>query len=91
MDASEFIQLTKSVADRLTPKIADQLPEQARFIREDLDEAEWENALSNLIACLVQQQTTISAADREDLSRLMEKLGEPTEDIDRLTVESSGG
>ena len=86
MDVREFINLADAVIDRLAPEIAEG---RAQLIRESAGAGAWEVAIPELVAVLAHEHTPVTPEDRETLLRLLERLGEPTEDIDQLNVAAS--
>jgi len=86
MDSTEFNQLTRMVIGRLLPKVSGE--REAAFILRSAQAGEPGVALTELAAILVEDQTSVTEADRDDLRRLLADLGEPVSDADRLNVYS---
>ena len=86
MDSTEFNQLTRMVIGRLLPKVSGE--REAAFILRSAPAGEPGVALTELAAILVEDQTSVTEADRDDLRRLLADLGEPVSDADRLNVYS---
>lgn len=86
MGVREFMDLADAVIDRLAPEIAEG---RARSIRRSAGAGSWGVAISELVAVLAHEHTPVTPEDREALLRLLERLGEPVEDIDQLNVAAS--
>lgn len=84
METQEIIDLATSLTDHYVPLVDAQ---QAELIRMDMSVGEWENAVSNLTACLAKQQIPVSEQDSADLRRLHEALDSPFDFVDQLIVQ----
>ena len=85
MDRQETRAATKDLIDRLAHQVPDK--GEADFVRRSAWAGEPALALMELTAILADEQTPVTAEDREALRRLLVNLGESTEDVDRLHVD----
>jgi len=83
MDYAEFSELThRTMADLL-----DRIPAKYREGFEGLLIAgELRTVVTDLVTTLVDDRVRVTAEERDDVRRLLEDLGEPTDNLARLNV-----
>lgn len=85
MEMPEFIELTRATLARLAPRLTEGRPS---YIQSSEGAGVWDIAVYDLTELLAEQQIPVAPDDREDLRSLLTYLGQPTENVDRLNVES---
>lgn len=75
---------TRDLIERLPPLLPN--VQEAEFVARSARAGEPGLALGELGAALTDERASLSSADRDQLRVLLDRYGEPTEDVDRLNI-----